>query len=520
MSSILSILVFLPVAKMAAVALVPGSNKRAVRLVTLLFTLLLFAASLPLGFGFRGDGGMEYEETLDWIPSLGISYHLGVDGISFYLILLTAFLAPIVYLSTWKAIQDRVKEFSIFYLMLHTGMIGVFLALDLFLFYVFWELVLIPMVFLIGVWGGKRRIYAAVKFVLYTVVGSLLMLAALLVLVHHAREATGILSFDWYHLVGVPVPQSLQMYLFGAFALAFAIKVPLFPFHTWLPDAHVEAPTAGSAILAGVLLKMGTYGFLRFAMPLFPEAAHAMAPLLTVLALIGIIYGALVAMVQDDVKKLVAYSSVSHLGFVILGLFAFNVSGIEGGIFVMLAHGLSTTALFLLVGVIYERRHTRQIADYGGLAKSMPLFATVFLITTLASIGLPSLCGFIGEFLVLFGTFQVSPVKAAFAATGVVFGAVYMLWMYRRVFFGPITADANRNVADLSLRELVVILPLLIGMIVLGVRPSPMLDKMEHAVRAHMEMMKAGDVVEAERAVEKPAFFAAWLEERSGEEER
>jgi NADH-quinone oxidoreductase subunit M len=487
---ILSVLIFLPLAGMAAVAFVPGRNTRAVRLVTLAVTLLLFFLSLPLLASFGRSGGMQFEERVPWIPALGISYHVGIDGISLFLLLLTTFLAPLVYLSAWNAIRERVKEFALFYLLLHTGMIGAFAALDLFLFYVFWELMLIPMAFLIGVWGGERRLYAAVKFVLYTVVGSLLMLVALLVLARHAASITGHLSFDWKDLVGVPVPGSLQMLLFAGFALAFAIKVPLFPFHTWLPDAHVEAPTAGSAILAGILLKMGTYGFLRYAMPLFPDAARAATPLLTVLALVGIVYAALVAMVQDDVKKLVAYSSVSHLGFVILGLFAFNTSGIEGAIYVMLAHGLSTSALFLLVGVLYERRHTRLIGEYGGIARSMPLFSALFLVTTLASIGLPALSGFIGEFLVLFGTFEVSPARAAIAATGVVLGAVYMLWMVRRVFFGPITSDANRNLPDVSLRELAVILPLLAGMVYLGVRPAPLPDRMRPAVERHIEIIQ------------------------------
>jgi len=498
MGGILTALIFLPLAGMLLLAFVPGSNTRAVRLVTLLVTVLLFLVSLPLAWEFEGTGPMEFEERAPWVPAFGISYHVGIDGISLFLLLLTTFLAPLVYLSAWNAITSRVKEFALFYLLLHTGMIGAFVALDLFLFYVFWELMLVPMAFLIGVWGGERRIYAAVKFVLYTVVGSLLMLAALLVLARHAAEASGHLSFDWADLVGTPVPRTLQMLLFGAFALSFAIKVPLFPFHTWLPDAHVEAPTAGSAILAGILLKMGTYGFLRYAMPLFPEAAQAAAPLLAFLALVGIVYGALVAMVQDDVKKLVAYSSVSHLGFVVLGLFAFNTSGIQGAIYVMLAHGLSTSTLFLLVGVIYERRHTRLISEYGGLARPMPLFAAVFLVTTLASIGLPALCGFVGEFLVLFGTFRVHPGQAAIAATGVVLGAVYMLWMVRRVFFGPITSDANRNLRDLSIRELVVIVPLLAGMVALGVHPAPLLDRMEGAVERHIEMMRGEARAEAE----------------------
>jgi len=519
-SGLLSLLVFLPAAGAALIGFVPGEKTRVIRVGTLLVTLLLFVASLPLVTAFQGGGGMEFEEVRPWIPALGISYHVGADGISVFLILLTTFLAPLVYLSTWNAVQERVKEFSLVYLLLHTGMVGAFVALDLFLFYVFWELMLIPMAFLIGIWGGKRRIYAAIKFVLYTVVGSLLMLVGLLVLVRHGASVNGFLSFDWTDLVGVAVPQSLQMFLFAAFAFAFAVKVPIFPLHTWLPDAHVEAPTAGSAILAGILLKMGTYGFLRFALPLFPEAARAAAPLMTVLALIGIVYGALVAMVQDDVKKLVAYSSVSHLGFVVLGLFAFNVSGIEGGIYVMLAHGLSTSALFLLVGVIYERRHTRMIADYGGLARSMPLFATLFLITTLASIGLPGLCGFIGEFLVLLGAFRSSPWTAVVAATGVILGAVYMLWMYRRVFFGPILSEKNRKLPDLSLRELVVILPLVIGMVALGVRPAPLLDRMETAVQGHLEMIGFEEVVQEEsEGMEAPAVSATHSASQDEEEE-
>ncbi|MBN1826236.1 MAG: NADH-quinone oxidoreductase subunit M [Candidatus Eisenbacteria bacterium] len=490
MNGVLSILVFLPLAGAAAVALVPGRRQGTIRAVAFAVTLLLFLSSLPLAFRFQGTGGFEFEECVPWIPGIGVDYHVGVDGISVFLVLLTTFLAPLVYLSTWSGIREKVKEFSILYLLLHTGMIGAFVAVDLFLFYVFWELMLIPMVFLIGVWGGERRIYAAVKFLLYTVVGSLLMLVAILVL---AREAH---SFDYLRILNTPVPHGMQAFLFAAFALAFAIKVPIFPLHTWLPDAHVEAPAAGSALLAGVLLKMGTYGFLRFAIPLFPETARAAAPLFTVLALVGIVYGALVAMVQEDIKKLVAYSSVSHLGFVVLGLFAFNDAGVRGAIFVMLAHGLSTGALFLLVGQVYERRHSRRIDDFGGIARSMPLFSTLFLIVTLASIGLPGLSGFVGEFLVLLGAFQAGPARAAVGALGVVLGAVYMLWMVRRVFFGPLDREENRALPDLSLRDFLVILPLIAGMVFLGVRPAPLLDRMETSVRRHLEIIGVEERVE------------------------
>lgn len=496
MEQILTILIFLPLAGAALLAFVPASRTKAVRVVTLFVTILLFLLSIPLALRFSGGASFEFEQAVPWISAFGISYHVGVDGISLFLVLLTAFLAPLVYLSAWNAITERVKEFSILYLILHTGMLGTFLSIDLFLFYLFWELMLIPMVFLIGVWGGERRIYAAVKFVLYTVVGSLLMLVAILVLVRHASSVNGFLSFDWTDVAGIPIPRTLQMSLFAAFAFAFAIKVPIFPLHTWLPDAHVEAPTAASAILAGVLLKMGTYGFLRFAMPLFPDAAHAAAPLFVVLALIGIVYGALVAMMQEDVKKLVAYSSVSHLGFVILGLFAFNETGIQGAVFVMLAHGLSSSALFLLVGQVYERTHTRRIADYGGIARSMPLFSTLFMIVTLAAVGLPGLSGFVGEFLVLFGAFRAAPWSAAIAATGVVLGAVYMLWMYRRVFFGPVRSERNRSLRDVSLREFVVIIPLIVAMIFLGVRPAVLLDRMDASVRDHLERMGGDRAVE------------------------
>jgi len=495
---LLSQLIFLPLAGALVVLLIPGKSEKLIRLFTMGAMLLLFILSTQLLTGFVGDGTFEFTEKASWIPAFGISYHIGVDGISLLLILLTTFLAPIVYLSTWSSISSRVKEFSFFYMLLQAGMVGTFLALDLFLFYLFWELMLIPMIFLIGVWGGARKIYAAIKFMLYTMVGSLLMLVAIIFLVKYAAGVNGFTSFDFKDVLGLEIPLGHQVFLFGAFALAFAVKVPLFPFHTWLPDAHVEAPTAASAILAGVLLKMGTYGFIRFAMPLFPEATQYAAPVIIAMSLIGIVYAALVAMVQEDAKKLVAYSSVSHLGFVILGLFAFNVAGISGGIFTMISHGLTSAALFLLVGVIYERRHTRLISEYGGLAKSMPLYSTVFLIVTLGAIGLPGTSGFVGEFLVLVGAFRAEPLFAAIAALGVIFGAVYMLWMVRRIFFGPITTEANRTMPDLTLREFVVMLPLVIGIVVLGVWPAPLLDRMENSVELQLKHMGIVEVLDEE----------------------
>jgi len=386
-----------------------------------------------------------------------------------------------VILSCWRAIADRVAECMAFLLLLQTAMLGTFVSRDMLLFYVFWEAMLIPMSFIIGIWGGERRIYAAVKFFLFTMVGSIFMLVAILYCYFKAG------SMEFAQFLALRLSPQEQVWLFAAFALAFAIKVPLFPFHTWLPDAHVEAPTAGSVILAGVLLKMGTYGLLRFALPLFPHGVQVFAPWLAALSVIGIIYGALVALVQPDVKKLVAYSSVSHLGFVVLGLASLTPEGIAGGIFQMLAHGLSTGALFLLVGVIYERRHTRLIEEFGGLAQVMPRYATAFMLVTLASVGLPGLCGFVGEFLILFGTFRSellphARLLAVLAATGVVLGAFYMLWMYQRVFFGPLRHERNRGLPDLQAREVAYLLPILIGIVWLGLRPAPLLDRMQPSI--------------------------------------
>ena len=463
-----------------------------VRRAALGTTLLTFVVSLGLLLEFdaaRAD--FQFVEHYVWIPDFGVAYHVGVDGISLFLVLLTTLLSPLVVLSTWSSVTERVKEYLVCFLVLETGMIGAFVAVDLFLFYVFWEVMLIPMYFLIGVWGGERRVYAALKFLLYTLAGSLLMLVAILYLAALHDAQFGRPSFDLLHLAALDVPAHVQGWLFAAFGISFAIKVPLFPFHTWLPDAHVEAPTGGSVILAAVLLKMGTYGFLRFALPLFPDAAQAAAPLVMTLSVIGIVYGALVAMVQPDLKKLVAYSSVSHLGFVMLGVFAFNTQGTQGALYQMLGHGLSTGALFLLVGVVYERRHTRLIGEYGGLWKRMPVFAAVFLVTLLSSIGLPGLNGFVGEFLILLGAFAANRWAGAAALAGVVLGAVYMLRMYQRVMFGPLTNPANATLPDLSRREVTIFAPLVGLMLLMGVYPQPFLSRMEPAVEATLTRVHA-----------------------------
>src|SRR5499433_3930911 len=452
---LLTVVTFLPaLGALLIMLLVPRRNEPALRWSGLVVSVATFVASLPLWIRFdAGDADMQFEEILRWMPGLGVGYHVGVDGISMLLVLLTTFLMPVALASAWHAIEDRTKEFVIAMLLLETGMIGVFVSLDLFLFFVFWEAMLIPMYFVIGVWGGANRVYAAIKFVLYTMVGSALMLVAILALYYQHGAATGVYTFDLPTLTRyVMAPGRAQTLMFLAFALAFAIKVPLFPFHTWLPDAHVEAPTAGSVILAGVLLKMGTYGFLRFCLPLFPDASITFGPLVFALAVIGIIYGAWVSTVQADMKKLVAYSSVSHLCFVVLGLFTLNPQGMVGAIVQMVNHGLSTGALFLIVGMLYERRHTRLIVDFGGLWKIVPALSVLFLVVTFSSIGLPGLNGFVGEFLILVGAFQVSRPLAVIATTGIIFAAVYMLWMYQRVIFGEVTREENRRLRDLSAR--------------------------------------------------------------------
>lgn len=489
-SSLLTVVVFLPLAAAFVLLLVPREREGVFRWGSLLAMIATFVASLLILPRFEKIAGMQLVIRKDWIPEFGVQYHLGVDGISLFLVLLTNLLGPLVVLSAFNAVRERVKEFSILLLVLQTGMLGAFLALDLFLFYVFWELMLLPMYLLIGVWGGKRRIYAAIKFVLYTIVGSLLMLVAILWLYFEHHAQTGVYTFNLLELYHTTLTPGRQIWLFAAFGLAFAIKVPMFPLHTWLPDAHVEAPTAGSVILAGVLLKMGTYGFLRFALPLFPDAAVALQPVILTLAVIGIIYGALVAMVQSDVKKLVAYSSVSHLGYVMLGLFSFNLFGFSGSLYQMLGHGLSTGALFLLVGIIYERRHTREISEFGGLAKILPCYTAVFVIVTLSSVGLPGLNGFVGEFLVLLGAFGANRLAAVLAATGVVLGAIYMLWLVRRFLFGPVVHEENRRLKDMSWREGIVLVPILAFIVYLGLQPGPFLSRMEPSLEATLGTLR------------------------------
>ncbi|OGK80804.1 MAG: NADH dehydrogenase [Candidatus Rokubacteria bacterium GWA2_70_23] len=490
---LLSAVTFLPAVGAVVIALLPRGQERLARSLALLTALAAFVISLPLYTGFDGgQAAYQFVENRDWMPSLGIAYHLGIDGISLLLILLTTFLMPLAILSSWHSIERRWKEFAVTMLLLETGMLGVFVALDLFLFYVFWEATLIPMYLIIGIWGGKNRVYAAIKFVLYTLAGSVLMLVAILALYFQHGAATGIYTFDLPVLARYVMPAGLgQNLMFLAFALAFAIKVPMFPFHTWLPDAHVEAPTAGSVILAGVLLKMGTYGFLRFSLPLFPQSSLLFAPWIVALAIIGIIYGAWVSTAQPDMKKLVAYSSVSHLGLVMLGLFVLNAQGLVGGIIQMVNHGLSTGALFLLVGMVYERRHTRLIADLGGLWKVMPAYSVIFLIVTLSSLGLPGLNGFVGEFLILVGAFQWNWAVAALATTGIIFAAVYMLWMYQRVVFGEVTREENRRLPDLSAREWVVLLPVLLFIVWIGVYPAPFTGVTETSVQALLAQVQA-----------------------------
>jgi NADH-quinone oxidoreductase subunit M len=489
---ILSLLIFFPILGAIVLLFINKEKPGTIRVVTLLFALVEFIFSLPLFFEFDPKtAAMQFVEDWWWIQSYGISYKLGIDGISLLLVLLTTFLTILCILCSWTAITFRVKEFMISFLFLETGMIGALVALDLVLFYVFWEVMLIPMYLLIGVWGDpKRRIYAAIKFFLFTMAGSVLMLVAILVLYFLNQKATGVSTFDVQELYKLGLPVGTQYWLFGAFALAFAIKVPMFPFHTWLPDAHTEAPTAGSVILAGVLLKMGTYGFIRFAIPLFPKAAFNLLPLVSVLALIGIIYGALVSMMQPDLKRLVAFSSVSHLGYVMLGMFAFNMQGIQGSIYQMLNHGISTGSLFLIVGMVYERRHTRLIADFGGLSKVMPIYAVFFMIVTLSSIGLPGTNGFVGEFLILLGAFQSNVVYGVLAATGVILGAAYMLWMFQRVMFGKITRPENEKLKDLNAREITILVPMVIVIFLMGIYPKLFFSKMDATVEKFIKDFK------------------------------
>ncbi len=482
-SYILTLVIFIPLAGALLLLLFPRRD-RDIRVFSLVVSLLAFVASLHLVVHLhRLQSGFQFEVDHPWIPTPNIHYHIGVDGISAWLVVLTTFLTPLCVLISWKSIGERVKEFFIILLVLETALIGVFVALDLFLFYFFWEATLIPMALLIGMYGHGRKVYAAVKFFLYTMIASVFMLAAILWL--YAKTGT----FDFVAIEAairsgqVEGFVSAAPWLFIGFFLAFAVKVPLFPFHTWLPDAHVEAPTAGSVLLAGVLLKMGTYGMLRFNLGLFPEQSRANAWWIMVLALIGIIYGALVAMVQPNMKKLIAYSSISHLGFVVLGIFSFTQAGLDGATFLMLAHGVSTGALFMLAGILYERRHTYEISEFGGLATSMPVYATFFSFIMLASVGLPLLNGFVGEFLVLSGAFQARVVYGVLGATGIIWSACYLLWMYQRVFFGKVTHEVNRTLPDLDARERTALWPPAVAALVMGVAPLLWLNAIDPAVQ-------------------------------------
>ena len=515
--NLLTVVTFLPALGALALAVVPRDEKGQLRALALVISLATFLVSLGLWFGFDASPSapeFQFEQFTPWVASIGIGYHVGLDVVALLLVLLTTVLGPIVILSAWKAVDERVKEFMIALLVLETAMIGTFAALDLVLFYVFWELILVPMYLLIGVWGSQNRLYATIKFFVYTFAASVLMLLAILYVYFHDGG-----TFDY-----VEARRSLQVspeaarWLFLAFALAFAVKVPMFPLHTWLPDAHTEAPTAGSVILAGVLLKMGTFGFFRYAMPLFPEAALEFRSALAVLAVIGILYSALMSLVQADMKRLVAYSSVSHLGFVMLGLMAISAEGLTGGVYQMLNHGVSTGALFLLVGMLYERRHTRLISEYGGLAKQVPWVATVFVIVTLSSVGLPGTNGFVGEFLILSGTWlsrlRSSAVFATVGALGVILGAVYMLLLVEKVFFGPIRNEENRHLRDLSVREAFVLAPMVVLIVVMGIFPQPFLapakpsvDRLVQRFRAVEEKLGKGPQV----GTETTAFAARLL---------
>jgi NADH-quinone oxidoreductase subunit M len=488
-------IVFLPLVGALAILFVKKTSFTALKMTALGFSIADFILTIIVFLNFDGSYvGMQFRTpSVIWIQSLGVTFSFGVDGISILLVMLTPFLSVIAIASAWNAVRDKLKGFLISMLFLETGILGVFLANDLFLFYLFWEVMLVPMYFLIGIWGGPRKIYAAVKFVLFTMFGSLLMLLAVIKLYLMSSPDPATRTTDLMTIMNLNVPPHIQTWLFLAFGLAFAIKVPLFPFHTWLPDAHVEAPTAGSIILAGVLLKMGTYGFLRFCLPIFPAATLQFVPYVSVLALIGIIYGALVAMVQKDVKSLVAYSSVAHLGFVMLGMFSLTEQGMSGSIIQMVNHGISTGALFLLVGMIYERRHTRLISDFGGIAHVMPVFATLFLIVTLSSIGLPGTNGFVGEFLILLGTLKSNITYAVIGTAGIVLAAVYMLWMVQRVFFGEVNDDLNKKLVDLGWREKIITAALVVMVFWIGIYPQTFLKKIEPSVKHLIETVKQKD---------------------------
>jgi NADH-quinone oxidoreductase subunit M len=489
-SWVLQFLVFFPIIGMAVVLF---GGERNAKHTALAFATIELLVSIPLWFAFNpASAAFQFTAAAPWIPEWGIYYRVGVDGISLLLVLLTTFVTPITILGSFKYIAKREKAFYAMMLLLEMGVLGVFIAQDLFLFFMFWELMLVPMYFIIGIWGGERRIYSAIKFFLFTAFGSLLMLVGILYLFFKYRALTGDVSFAYMDLLQVPLTFTEQYWLFGAFALAFSIKIPLFPFHTWLPDAHVEAPTPGSVILAAILLKLGAYGYLRFLLPLFPQASThpTIVGILLVLAVIGIIYAAWVAAVQPDAKKLIAYTSVAHMGFVVLGIFALTLQGVQGAMIVMLSHGLSTGAMFLMLGMLYERRHTRTIAEFGGLGAVAPVFGAIFVFTALASIGLPGTSGFVGEFLALLGAFQTHPWIAVIASTGVIFAAYYMLPMVQRIWFNRLDRPENERLPDLSRREMTVLIPLVVGMLWLGIYPKPVLERMEVSLEALIESVE------------------------------
>src|SRR5687767_2795578 len=483
MSNILSVILFTPLAGAILLLFVSKRSENAIKWIANLFAVAGFAVSVPLWFWYNPQNPQyQFVERMPWIPSIGAEYFLGVDGFSVLLILLTTLMGVIAVLSSWSAITERVKEYYIFLLVLQTGMLGAFMSLDFLLFFLFWEVMLVPMYFLIGIWGSANRLYSAIKFFLYTLVGSVVMLLGILALYFYNHSLTGVYTFDITQYHRLTIPANLQWWVFLAFFLGFAIKVPMFPFHTWLPDAHTDAPTAGSVILAAVLLKMGTYGFIRFSLPILPEATRYFVPMMVVLSIIGIVYGALVALAQKDWKRLVAYSSVSHMAMVMLGMFALNPVGITGSIVQQLNHGISTGALFLLVGVVYDRRHTREISEYGGLSKVMPIYAAIFLVMTMSSIGLPALNGFIGELLIVQGIFAVSLAWAGVAASGIVLGAAYMLWLYQRTMFGKVENPKNEGLADVGLREFALFVPLIILAVWIGLYPSPFIRRLDTSV--------------------------------------
>ena len=484
MNHYLSIILFTPLAGALLLLLVNKQNENAIRWIANIVAFVGFLISVPLWFWFNPQSAdFQLIERAPWIPSIGADYFIGVDGLSTLLILLTTLMGCIAVLSSWNAITERVKEYYIFLLVLQTGMLGAFMSLDFLLFFLFWEVMLVPMYFLIGIWGSANRLYSAIKFFLYTLVGSVIMLLGILALYFAYHAQTGVYTFDITEFHKFGFGANLQWWVFLAFFLGFAVKVPMFPFHTWLPDAHTDAPTAGSVILAAVMLKMGTYGFLRFSLPILPQATRAFVPMMVVLSIIGIVYGALVALAQKDWKRLVAYSSVSHMAMVMLGMFALNPVGLTGSIVQQLNHGISTGGLFLIVGIVYERRHTREISEYGGLSKVMPVYAAVFLIMTMSSIGLPALNGFIGEILILQGVFVANKVWAAFAGSGVVLGAAYMLYLYQRTMFGKIENPKNERLQDLSHREFATFAPLLVLAVWMGLYPAPFLRRLEMSVR-------------------------------------